>query len=127
MLQVFEGATLMMHWIIIGVRDRQRCGKELFDGFPTFSIQLSLSELTRKCVGGVLRMLTSIRNVTTFFQKSFKYFAKDFVISKTEKIQYFPSAPLRTWVGVRQKERLVAIDFTCLCESTKSRDQTRKF
>ena len=72
-------------------------------------------------------MLTSIRNVTTFFQKSFKYFAKDFVISKTKKIHDFPSAPLRTWDGVRQKERLIAIDFTCLCESTKSRDLTRKF
>ena len=122
-----EGATLMMHWTIIGVRDRQRCGKELFDGFPTFSIQLSLSELTRKCAGGVLRMLTSIRNVTTFFQKSFKYFAKDFAISKTKKIHYFPSAPLRTWIGVRQKEWLVALGSTCLYECKKSRDLTRKF
>ena len=119
-----------MRWTIIGLKEELKRGKELFDGFPTFSIHLSLSGLTRKHVGVVLsqlRNVDSIRNVITFFQKSFKYFAKDFVISKTKKIHYFPSAPLRTWVGVRQTEQLVALDFTCLCESTKIRDLTRTF
>ena len=33
-----------------------------------------------------------------FFQKSFKYFVKDFVISKTMNTACFPTAPLREWM-----------------------------
>ena len=71
-----------MHSTNIGLRGRQRRGKELFDGFSTFSIHLSLLGLTRKRLEGFCVMLTSIRIVTTFFQKSIKYFAKDLKFRK---------------------------------------------